>query len=323
MFSDNLRGIIIVKNPKKSWDVVVTYSFSHNKEGTCWYDQAHRFRHVAMATEFEIFIIHPDSFYAQQAAAEAFTEVDRLEKQLSRYIENSDISRINQDNIGQPIRVGMDAFACLEECLEICHETGGAFDINVGGVKNQENTSKTEKYNYISVYERLGLNEENYSVQILKPPVDLDLGGYGKGYALDQIAVLLHEWDIDCALIHAGKSTALALDAVDESPGWPLTISDPLTDKILKKINLKRQAISGSGLRKGNHIIDPRSGKRTNLWRSAWALADRAGKADALSTAFMVMNKDEINRFGAAHPKILALVLDEQGEDQAGHLMTF
>ena len=55
----------------------------------------HRFSHKAMATIYEIFIVHEDANYAQQAAYEAFFELDKLEQELSRFIENSDISRIN------------------------------------------------------------------------------------------------------------------------------------------------------------------------------------------------------------------------------------
>ena len=57
--------------------------------------KAHRFSHQAMATTFEVFIVHGDARYAEQAAWAAFDELDRLEAELSRFIENSDISRIN------------------------------------------------------------------------------------------------------------------------------------------------------------------------------------------------------------------------------------
>ncbi|MFN2127495.1 MAG: hypothetical protein ACK2TU_06515, partial [Anaerolineales bacterium] len=54
----------------------------------------HRFSTKAMATIFDIYIAHPDKKYARQAANAAFSELDRLEEELSRFIENSEISRI-------------------------------------------------------------------------------------------------------------------------------------------------------------------------------------------------------------------------------------
>ena len=61
-----------------------------------------RFSHEAMATIFELILIHEDEHYVGQAAVAAFEEVDRLEGELSRYIENSDISRINNLPANQP-----------------------------------------------------------------------------------------------------------------------------------------------------------------------------------------------------------------------------
>ncbi len=55
----------------------------------------HRFSHQAMATIFEIIIVLDDKDYGEQAAAAVFTEIDRLEDELSRFNPNSDISKIN------------------------------------------------------------------------------------------------------------------------------------------------------------------------------------------------------------------------------------
>jgi len=69
-----------------------------------------RFCHEAMATTFEVIIVYDDDRYARQAAAAAFDEVDRLEGELSRFIENSDITRINNLPANEPLRLGLDAF---------------------------------------------------------------------------------------------------------------------------------------------------------------------------------------------------------------------
>jgi thiamine biosynthesis lipoprotein len=54
-----------------------------------------RFRHAACAAPFDIFMVHKDAFYAGQAAQAAFEELDRIENNLSQFIENSDVARIN------------------------------------------------------------------------------------------------------------------------------------------------------------------------------------------------------------------------------------
>ena len=99
-------------------------------------------------------------------------------------------------------------------------------------------------------------------------------------------------------LIHSGQSTVSAFGTSSEDIKWPLSIRDPDNpDNILKKIELIRGALSGSGLKKGQHIIDPRSGKPISNRQAAWVYATNAAEADALSTAFMVMTPDEIQSY--------------------------
>ncbi len=68
-----------------------------------------------MAATFEIFIVHRDAVYAEQAAWAAFEELDRIEDNLSRFIENSDVSRINSLAANQPLQLGLTAFECLPD----------------------------------------------------------------------------------------------------------------------------------------------------------------------------------------------------------------
>ena len=73
-----------------------------------------RFSHAAMATVFEVFCVHDDAAYARQAAQAAFDLLDRLELELSRFIANSDVSRINALAAGQTTRVSPETMECLE-----------------------------------------------------------------------------------------------------------------------------------------------------------------------------------------------------------------
>ena len=64
---------------------------------------AHHFLHEAMATVFELYIVEEDGDYARQGAQAAFAEVDRLELEMSRFLSNSDISRLNAAELGQSV----------------------------------------------------------------------------------------------------------------------------------------------------------------------------------------------------------------------------
>jgi len=266
----------------------------------------HRFSHQAMAATFEIFIQHDDARYAQQAANAAFGELDRLEAELSRFIENSDISRINRLAAGQPLQIGLDTFECLKASQRICAETCGAFDVTFGTPPSAGASPQSggPRRGFIK------LNEADYTVQLLISPVQIDLGGIGKGYALDQMAELLHDWSIDIALINGGFSSVLALDAPAGTKGWPVTLSNPANRKqTLAYLYLKGRAVSGSGLQKGPHIINPHTGKPVESKQAAWACAADAATADALSTAFMVMSPDQIKRYCSRHPQVLAMII--------------
>ncbi len=272
-------------------------------------------------------MVYDDDLYARQAAAAAFDEVDRLEGELSRFIENSDISRINNLPANQPLRLGLDAFECLQLSCWIYVETNGAFDITIGSLlncrRNEDGSLRTPSREELNLARQhtgthlLQLDESEHTIQLSVSPVQVDLGGIGKGYAVDRVAELLREWSIETALISGGYSSVLAIDAPAGTKGWPLTLSNPDNRKqILARPCLQGRALSGSGLQKGQHIIDPRTAQPVKNKRSAWASAPNAATADALSTAFMVMNPDEIRQYCSRHPDILAMImLEGQGKD--------
>ena len=179
-----------------------------------------RFSHHAMATVFEVLIHGEDPVYAQQAAHEAFLEVDRLEQELSRYIPNSDISCINALAPSGEMLLGPEAFDCLSLALRYSAETNGAFDVTVGSLVDclltrdkQLRTPSPEKLRLAR--ERTGmhhlqLNEETQSVKVLDIVPLVDLGAIGKGYAVDRIIDLLKEWDVANVLVHGGTSSVYA-----------------------------------------------------------------------------------------------------------------
>ncbi len=162
---------------------------------------------------------------------------------------------------------------------------------------------------------RLQLDETEHTVTLSAGPVQIDLGGIGKGYAVDRMAELLGDWSIDTALIHAGQSSVRPLGAPPQAEGWPVTLTDPRNhSRTLARLHLRDRALSGSGLQKGYHIIDPRSGLPVEGKRAAWSSAPDATTADALSTAFMVMSPDEIKDYCLRWPDTQAMII-LQGEN--------
>ena len=286
--------------------------------------QARRFAHRAMATEFEVFIVHTDGPYAEQAAGAAFEALDQLERELSRYIENSDVSRINNLDGDAPLAIGLAAFECLQQCVRIHAETGGVFDVTVGGLVDCWRRSRLEgrapsQEELTDARRRTGMNrleldETRHTVRLRGGSVRVDLGGIGKGYAVDRMAAVLREWDIEQALINGGHSSVLALGAPPDFRGWPLTLDHPReTRRVLGRVQLRQRALGASGLRKGPHVIDPRTGRPLQGDRAAWCCTTTAVRADALSTAFLVMTPDEVGRYCARAADTRALLVVDEG----------
>jgi thiamine biosynthesis lipoprotein len=161
------------------------------------------------------------------------------------------------------------------------------------------------------------LHEADHTVELSSAPIRIDLGGIGKGYAVDKMAELLRDWSIDTALISGGGSSVLSLGAPPATKGWLLVLRNPANRKdVLTYHHLHSGALSGSDLQAGPHIIDPATAQPVKDRLAAWACAPTAAAADALSTAFMIMDPEQITQYCAQHLDTVALlVLDQAGKD--------
>ena len=263
------------------------------------------FQHEAMATYFEITIAEQERDYARQASEAAFRELDRLENTLSRYIESSDIARANRLTRGASMGITHETLECLLTAADISLVTGRAFDPSYASVRPADLEPGTRPFL---------LHPESHTLTSLADRLHLDLGAVGKGFALDLMADLLREWQITSACLNAGGSSVLALtdDPQAAQPAWEVGLGEGRGERT---ILLRDASLSGSGTAvKGSHLIDPRTGQPVLRTSRTWAFAPTAAQADALSTAFFVMNEAEIAALCAAHPQIGAAIAGADDE---------
>ncbi|MFW6137390.1 MAG: FAD:protein FMN transferase [Candidatus Aminicenantaceae bacterium] len=284
-----------------------------------------RFAHQAMSTEFEIFFSGLDVSYAEHTAQAAFGEINRIEALFSRFDHASEVSLINRLQPGRTMMVGAEVFECLSLAAQIQRETGGAFDISAPALLKYDSASRKAAYpdqdhglRFPLVLDSSG---KGFRVSLAEgfQEAGIDLGGIGKGYALDSLRTLLDDWDARNVLVQGGTSTALALGAAGEKlPGWPVGVGgkwkSPSTPR---RIRLRNQALSGSGTGiKGGHIIDPETGRPAEGHLAVWTVHHSAAAADALSTAFMVMSTREVRDYCRIHPEVWALAVSKQSRPE-------
>lgn len=304
----------------------------------------------AMACEFEVHFNAGQYGHDTPTALEALDLVEALEAQMSVFRPGSEICRINRTAAREPVEVEPGLFELIELCLRLHGETDGAFDVTAGplwevwGFARRAGAVPSEE----QLAEALGrvgshlveLDRRGRTIRFARQGVQLNLGGIGKGYALDRCAEKLQQAGIADFLFHGGRSSVLARgcrgqthpDSPENPPGgWTVGIRHPLRpNRRLAEIRLRDRALATSGSRaqsfvheghRYGHILDPRSGRPApsvvHLGRptdgrgvfSATAIAPTAALADALSTAFYVMGPQPALDYCQSRPEIAAVLV--------------
>ena len=268
----------------------------------------------AMACDFSVITNAgvPKSFV--EIASGALDLVAELEQQLSVYREDSELTQLNRRAFQEAVTVEERLFELLVEAKRISLSTERAFDPTSGPLvtlwRDCRDQLRIPTQQEIELtLERVGiqhvqLDTDDLSIRFDRAGLQLNLGGIGKGYALDRSARQLATNGVDSWLLHGGHSSLLACGDHNGLRGWPVGIGNPLiTGKRLGTIVLTdcAMATSGSNIqyfrhqgKKYGHILDPRTGWPIETVLSVTVLAPTAAMADALSTAFYVMGVEKV-----------------------------
>lgn len=268
---------------------------------------AYHFTYEAMNTTFSLWLRGVEDLAAPGIARLCCEMIDALESHLSRFIDTSDVSRINSLRAGETLYISDECHRCLLLSLEAYALTDGLFDITLGSRIEHRKSGRDGPAPPITG--RLIVHPDVAAVTCVDPGRQLDLGGIGKGFALDQLKPLLIDWGVKDALLAAGASSLLAFGPTR----WPIELAGTSQSVSLE---LKNQSLSVSGsVIQGAHIVHPagQDAMPENPSTRVWVTASTAALAEIWSTTLMLMIPKEIPGFIAGMPDISHIHAEHNG----------
>lgn len=263
-----------------------------------------------MGTLLEVTLVSADDAAARAALDAVFAETEALDVLLSRYRDDSDVSRLNRAAGGPPVSIDPLTRQVLSRSIDCARLTHGAFDVTVGPLvdlwtRAAQRSRLPGADELAAARARVGADRivlgEDGSAALPTPGMSVDLGGIGKGFALDRVLPTLRGRGFTNALLNFGESSVWALGAAPDADGWRLLMRDPrggyegvvtLRDVALSISSNLGQSSEIGGVRYG-HVIDPRSGMALTRTAQASVVASDATLAEALSTALLVLPPEE------------------------------
>ncbi|MCP4254581.1 MAG: FMN-binding protein [Candidatus Scalindua sp.] len=274
---------------------------------------------LSMGTVFETTIYAADKYIAEKTFNDVSQEINRLDYLMSNYKKESILSELNKNASAEPADCNKELASVIEQSLQYSDITDGAFDITIGplmkkwgffkkkgripGKEELESVLESVSYKNIIVEEKAikSLAKKPGTVKTVffkNPGTRIDLGGIGKGYAVDRAVSVLKQNGIRAALINfAGNIYTFGTPPGKDS--WVIGLQHPRkSEGILGTFEIKDKAVSTSGDyekfftiegKRYSHIIDPRTGNPVKGIVSVTIVTDNATRADALSTGVFVM----------------------------------
>jgi thiamine biosynthesis lipoprotein len=246
-----------------------------------------------------------------EAISAAFDEVRRADAMMSIHREDSELARVNAQAALGPVKISPELFRVVALAQSVARETEGSFDVTIRPLADlwgfiwKEYRLPTA--NELAVvlprvdYRHVELNENESTVRFRTNGVSLDLGGVGKGFAVDLAVAKLQQLGINNALVRAGGD----LRVIGAPPGenaWEVQIEDPMKSGRRTSIRLRDAAISTSGNyensfiingRRYSHLLNPKTGLPVEGMAACSVIAPTCAESDAWATALFVYGVEQ------------------------------
>jgi len=283
--------------------------------GSAWAAEVQRAR-MLMGTVLTAVVEAPDTVAAAAAIDSAFDEVARLERVMSSWRGDNELSRLNAAGL-EPFRCSPDLYAVLDSALALARDTGGAFDPmveplmrawDVRGAGRVPSAAERGAARALVDWHGLALDARARTARLERAGMGVDLGGIGKGYALDRVLARLRAARVAEALVDFGGQVAVltrserAIAIADPGDRLRAIVTLPLANGSASTSAQSEHGFTRRGRRYG-HIVDPRTGAPVATRASVTVVCASATRADALSTALLVMGRAGAAGWGRDHPE--------------------
>jgi len=275
-----------------------------------------------------------DATAAAHAFEEVFAEFTRLEKLMSTWIADSDVSRVNREAGVRPVPVSVDVREVLEAARQMSEWTGGKFDVTFGALAglwkfdhDQDNLipdmQEVRRRLPLIDYRAIRTDAASGTVFLARRGMSIHLGGIGKGYAVDRGANILRARGLRDFMMQSGGDIYVA--GMKDGKPWRLGIQDPrgpanhhfaeldLTDGTFSTSGDYERSFVKDG-RRYHHILDPATGEPARGTRSVTIVCTRAVLADGLSTGVFLLGPGNGMALIERLPDVEGVIVSEKNE---------
>jgi thiamine biosynthesis lipoprotein len=279
-----------------------------------------------MGMPVRVVLYAADEAAARGAATSAFRRIAELDRAMSDYHSDSEISDIAR-RAPAPVPVSPDVFRAVSRAIDIARDTDGAFDPTVAPLvalwRDARATGRlpsraaVDHARALTGWRGVELDAARQTIRLTTPGMRLDLGGVAKGYILQAALETLGGLGIRAAMLEAGGDI-VAGAAPPGTDGWRIETSEVvlpvgtqndlrgrfrvIEDAALATSGPSAQFVEIDGVRY-SHVVDPRTGWALTTGVTAHVIAGDAALADALATAATVVGTAGLERLRARFPQ--------------------
>ena len=284
----------------------------------------YEYRQRHMGIEARVVLYAPGEEVAARAARAGFARMALLDSLLSDYRVDSELSRLSARAGGPPVPVSAELFLVLSRAADVARLSGGAFDVTSGPLVRLwrearrtgvlPSAAQREEAVARSGWRHLQLDSAGRTVRLLRPGMQLDLGGIAKGYAADQALAAIRAEGVESALVEMGGDIVAGAPPPGTA-GWDVNLFDD--DRATPWPAIANAAVSTSGDTEQfveiggvrySHVVDPATGLGVSSRVAATVLAPDGITADALSTALTILGRERGEALLAHFPGARAYV---------------